>query len=155
MLPFAVGCICFNEGREAEVSVTRAQDKACLEIEDSDLVCVWAWTKSTSESEATAAHKIYHCCWGTASACFGPAVDLARQNRWKGRRWGMSASYHELEEMTVCTPCAGGLRILLAAWLALQDTAQGGVDLALVFKIAPRDEKKRFKNMLWVFCWLS
>lgn len=64
----------------------------------------------------------------------------------------MSASYHELEEMTVCT---GGLRILLAAWLALQDTAQGAVNLALVFKIAPRDEKKRLKNMLWVSYWLS
>lgn len=67
----------------------------------------------------------------------------------------MSASYYELEEMTVCVPCAGGLRILLAAWLALQDTSQGGVNLALVFKIAPRDEKKHFKNMLWVFSWLS
>lgn len=60
----------------------------------------------------------------------------------------MSASYHESEEMTVCAPCAGGLRVLLAAWLVLQDTAQGGVSLALVFKIAPRDEKKRFKNIL-------
>lgn len=67
----------------------------------------------------------------------------------------MSASYHELEEMTVCALCAGGLRILLAAWLALQDTARGGVSLALVFKIDPRDEKKRFKSMLWVSYWLS
>ncbi|KAJ7399161.1 SPRY domain-containing SOCS box protein 4 [Pitangus sulphuratus] len=39
----------------------------------------------------------------------------------------MSASYYELEEMTVCAPCAGGLRILLAGCQAMGQKISGSI----------------------------
>lgn len=65
--------------------------------------------KGGGESEATAERTVYCCCWGILYACFKTAANLARQNGWKGRRWGMSVSDYELEEMTVCALRAGGL----------------------------------------------
>lgn len=61
----------------------------------------------------------------------------------------MSVSYYELEEMTVCVLCAGGLVISLVS--VVRYRAKSGELSAFVFQITTRENKLFFKNMLWVF----